>query len=684
METIKYTGKLRRYFRAPMYMILFFIVGDVFVFFQSKKASVIIAIGIVIYALLIHWFYRVCEVRLSEEIINFATHYGTVQKELLDKFQLPYALLDCSGKVLWLNEEFASISGCEKHYNRSITAIFSQITQGKIEEAIDGNLDITFDFGERTYLASLQKLSFDMQDDLDSEITLEVDKKNSMLALLLYDQTELQHYKKENSDQKQVVAMVHIDNYEEVFDSIDEVKKSLLTAVVDRKVNRYFQDANAIVRKMYRDKYLVLFEHRYLEKYEKDRFSLLEDIKSTRAGNELEMTLSIGIGYGGENYRTNADYARAAIDLALGRGGSQAVIKNKEDVSYYGVKGKEIEKNTRVKARVKAQALREIMETRDNIMIMGHPIADVDSFGAAIGVFCAAREIQKNAKIVLNTVTSSLRPLVEYFTVENGYPEGMFITSEEAIKLADSNTLVIVVDTNRPSYTDCPQLLEISNSVVVFDHHRQGSEQVLNPMLSYIEPYASSACEMIAEVLQYFTEKVNLKANEADCIYAGILIDTNNYMTKTGVRTFEAAAYLRRCGAEVTRVRKLLREDMSAYKARAEIIRHAQVYRDWFAISICEAGKLESPTVVGAKASNELLNIVGIKASFVLTEYQNKIYVSSRSIDEIDVQLIMERLGGGGHTNVAGAQIEGESVEMVKARIQNIIDEMIEEGEIQL
>jgi c-di-AMP phosphodiesterase-like protein len=398
----------------------------------------------------------------------------------------------------------------------------------------------------------------------------------------------------------------------------------------------------------------------------------------------MELTLSIGIGVGGSTYGQNAEFARAAIDLALGRGGSQVVVKNNSDVSYYGIRGKEIEKNTRVKARMKAQALREIMETKDQVIIMGHAIADVDSFGAAIGLFCAARDLGKSVRIVLNTITSSLRPLVELFTQEGDYPEDMFITSEEALDLVGGRTLVIVVDTNRPTYTDCPQLLDRTKSIVVFDHHRQGNQQVANPVLSYIEPYASSSCEMIAEVLQYFSEKIQLKANEADCLYAGILIDTNNFMTKTGVRTFEAAAYLRRCGAEVTRVRKLLREDMSAYKARAEVVRNAEVYRGLFAISVCESQQLESPTVVGAKAANELLNIVGIKASFVLTEYQNKIFVSSRSIDEIDVQLIMERLGGGGHLNMAGAQVEGSTIDEVRRKIQDILDIMIEEGEIRL
>ena len=397
----------------------------------------------------------------------------------------------------------------------------------------------------------------------------------------------------------------------------------------------------------------------------------------------MAVTLSIGIGVGGDTYNQNYEYSRMAIDLALGRGGDQVVVKEGENVVYYGGNSKQVEKNTRVKARVKAHALREIIESREHVMIMGHSISDTDAFGAAIGIYCAARVLGKKAQIVLDQVTSSLRPLKEGFTTEKGYPPDMFVSSERALELTDYNTLVMVVDVNRPSHTECPGLLKRTDSIVVFDHHRQSSEVISNPVLSYIEPYASSTCEMVAEVLQYFTENIKLAPHEADCIYAGILIDTSNFMTKTGVRTFEAAAYLKRCGAEVTRVRKMLRNDMDAYKARAEVVRHAEVYRGAFAISICPADKIESPTIVGAQAADELLNIVGIKASFVLTEYQGKIYVSSRSIDEINVQLIMERMGGGGHLNVAGAQLTGCTISEAKHAIMRTIDEMLEEGDIQ-
>ena len=683
METLQFNGKLKRYFQAPLYMIFVFLAGDIGLLFYNIRIGAVTGVFVLLYAAIVLVLYRVIMVRLNEEIIHFATHYGTVQKELLDKIQIPYALLDAGGKILWMNEEFAGVSGKDKHYQKSISTVFREITKESLTKVQQDSFNVQVELNDRVYQASMQKLYFTEMGE-GSQILTTLDKENTLIALLLFDETELVKARRENSDQQMVTALLYIDNYDEAFDSVEEVKRSFVTAMIDRKIGKYFRDADALVRKLEKDKYFIVFQRKYLAAMEENRFSILEEIKSTKVHNDMPVTLSIGIGLSGNSYNQNAEYARAAIDIALGRGGSQAVIKEKDNLSYYGVRGKEIEKNTRVKARVKAQALREMMESRDNVIIMGHSIGDADSFGASVGVYCAARELGKPAQIVLNTVTSSVRPLMECFSEEQGYPEDMFIDSDEAIDRCSNRTLVMVVDTNRPSYTDCPDLLKKSRSVVVFDHHRQGNEVIENPILSYIEPYASSTCEMVAEVLQYFSEKVHLKPQEADSLYAGILIDTNNFMRKTGVRTFEAAAYLRRCGVEVTRVRKLLREDMSAYKARAEIVRHAQVYRGAFAIAVSEESNVESPTVVGAQAANELLNIVGIKASFVLTEYQNKVYISSRSIDEIDVQLIMERLGGGGHLNVAGAQIENSSLAEVKRKLQDTIDILIDEGEIKI
>ncbi len=678
---IKLKGKLRRYLNWPLYLTIVLILMDVAMYAQDIQMGAEFSGFIVLYVIIVLISNRRNRPLLINELVNFVTQYGTVQKQLLNDFEIPYALLDYNSRFLWMNEKFTEITGKDKNYHKSVTTVFPSLTKDILQksEAV-GSINVMLD--DRNYRISMKRIYFDSV-TRDSAIVAINDTDEYLTAIYLFDETELNRYIRENEEQKLVAGLIYIDNYEEALDSIEDVKRSLLIALVDRKVNKYFTEIDALVRKIEKDKYFVVFKYKYLEQLSADKFKLIEDVKSIKVGNEMAITLSIGVGAGGVSYTQNYEYARMGIDLALGRGGDQVVVKEGEEVTYYGGKAKQVERNTRVKARVKAHALREIIESREHVVIMGHTISDVDSLGAAIGVYCAARVLGKKAQIVLNEVTTSLRPLVECFTEEKGYPADLFIKNEEALLITNKNTLVMVVDTNRPSYTECPELLNRTDTICVFDHHRQNSEVIENPVLSYIEPYASSACEMIAEVLQYFSENIKLEPSEADCIYAGILIDTNNFMTKTGVRTFEAAAYLRRAGAEVTRVRKMLRNDMAAYKARAEAVRHAEVYRGAFAISVCPADNIESPTIVGAQAANELLNIVGIKASFVLTEYQGKIYISSRSIDEINVQLIMERVGGGGHLNVAGAQLTNCTIQEAKRMIQDTIDEMIKEGDIQ-
>lgn len=677
---IKLKGHLRSYMYWPLLLAIVLVLLDIPIFFWDRKAGVAVTGFLAVYLVVVTVAYHASKPVLIRGLVNFATQYGTVQKKLLNEFEIPYALLDYNGRILWINERFAALTGKDKNYHKSITTIFPGITKHMIRQ--EGHPEhIRIQWQDYCFRVEMRRLFFEEMTQNSAIVSME-ETEQYLTAIYLFDETELNHFIQENEEQKLVAALVYIDNYEEALNSIEEVKRSLLVALVDRRVNKYFAQVDALIRKTEKDKYFIVFRKKYLSQLQEDKFSLIEDVKMVKVGNEMSVTLSIGIGSTGDTYNKNYEYARMAIDQALGRGGDQAVLKEGEQITYYGGNTKQVEKNTRVKARVKAHALREIIESRERVMIMGHHIADADSFGAAIGIYCAARVLGKKAQIVINEVTSSLRPLKECFTEEKGYPEDMFISGERALELADYGTLVMVVDTNRPSYTECPELLKKTDSIVVFDHHRQGSEIIKNPILSYIEPYASSACEMVAEVLQYFTENIKLGAGEADCIYAGILIDTSNFMIKTGVRTFEAAAYLRRCGAEVTRVRKMLRNDMSAYKARAEVVRHAQVYHGAFAISICPADKIESPTIVGAQAADELLNIVGIKASFVLTEYQGKIFVSARSIDEINVQKIMERLGGGGHLNTAGVQLKDCTILQAKRIIETTLDEMLEKGDI--
>lgn len=687
-----FQGPLKNYMSLPLLLTVPIILLNIPLYSIDKKAGICVSIFAAVYFVAMLGIYIMYRSRIRKEVVNFATQYGTVQKKLLDKFEIPYALIEDNSKILWMNEAFAQITEKDKRYHKSITSIFPAVTRELLEKE-EKEQNIRIEWKDRIYRASVSRLYFHVEGAEETEVMEHVDeglaaaeaKDQYLTSLYLFDETELNRHIQENREQQLVSVLVYIDNYEEALESIEEVKRSLLVALVDRKVSKYFSERDCIIKKLEKDKYFVVFRYKYLEDLIKDKFSILEAVKTIKVGNEMAVTLSIGVGVSNANYNQKYEFSRMAIDLALGRGGDQVVIKEGENITYFGGKTRQVEKMTRVKARVKAHALRELFASREQVFIMGHSISDMDAFGAAIGIYCAAQVMGKEAHIVLNEVTSSLRPMKECFSEEKGYPEDMFIRSERAIEMVKSSSVLVVVDTNRPNYTECPEILRQSKNIVVFDHHRQSSDVIENAVLSYIETYASSTCEMVAEMLQYFNENIHLKPNEADSIYAGILIDTNNFMTKTGVRTFEAAAYLRRCGAEVTRVRKLLRDDMAAYKARAEAVRHAEVYKGAFAISICPADpRVESPTIAGAQAANELLNIVGIKASFVLTEYNEKIYISSRSIDEINVQLIMERMGGGGHLNVAGAQLKDCSVYEAKRKIQDTLDLMLEEGDLEV
>ena len=673
-KKVKLKGRLNMYMRWPVLLSALLLVATVLMYLVDYRAGLLMTACFVLYvaAAIVIYFYL--KPSIVDELVNFAIEFAQVQHNLIHDLEIPYAILDETGKLLWANSCMKEIMG-EFIDMKNIRTLIPDIKQEMFPDDEEEKKYAHIRYKERYYKAEIMKVCID-DFAMENKVVEMQPEAYQLFAFYLFDEKEIQN-------QKLICGIILVDNYEEALNSTEEVRRSLLSALVERKITKYMQNYDAIVNKMEKDKYMFVIRQKYLPVLQSSKFALLDEVREINIGNEMSVTLCIGLGVNAASYAQALDWARHAIDLALGRGGDQAVVKEKDKISYYGGKTKQVEKSTRVRARVKAHALRQVIEGKEQVAIMGHKIGDLDSFGAAIGVYRAARSLNKKAFIVINDITTSVRPVIDHFMDNPEYDSDMFVTSETARGIVNMNTAMVVVDVNTSERTEGPELLNLTKTIVVIDHHRQSGNSIENPVLSYVEPYASSACEMIAEVLQYFSENIKLEPHEADCIYAGILIDTNNFMTKTGVRTFEAAAYLRRAGAEVTRVRKMLRNDMAAYKARAEAVRHAEVYRGAFAISVCPADNVESPTIVGAQAANELLNIVGIKASFVLTEYQGKIYVSSRSIDEINVQLIMERLGGGGHLNVAGAQLTDCSVLQAKHIIQDTIDEMLKEGDIE-
>lgn len=681
-KRVKLKGRIKTYIQFSIYLGVLLLALDAAMFMIDLRAGALLTGYLVIYFAITLSRYFCNKPIIMNELVSFATEYGQIQRKLLRDLDLPYALLDDAGKVVWTNTAFEAVVHQPKGYNKSLTALFPTITRDRLPD--DSGVDeaqYELEYEGNEYVAKFKKISLKEMAEHSDMIDAK-DYNGYLIAVYLYDETALHIALQEVDDQSLAVGMIYLDNYEEALESVESVRRSLLIALIERKINKYISGFDGICKKLEKDKYLVIMRKKAIAQLQESRFDLLEDVKTVNIGNEMAVTISIGVGLDGLSYAQNYEFARNAIDLALGRGGDQAVIKTPESITYYGGKSQQVEKNTRVKARVKAHALREIITSKDQVLVMGHRMADVDSFGAAVGIYRIAQTLGRKAHIVLNEAPAAISSMVELFKNNPEYEEDMIIGNARAIEVASSNSVLVVVDVNKPSITECPDLLRFCKSVVVLDHHRQGTETIENATLSYVEPYASSSCEMVSEILQYTYDNIKIHTEEADCLYSGIMIDTNNFMTKTGVRTFEAAAFLRRNGADVTRVRKLFRADAQEYKAKADAVSQAEIYKQYFAISVCTPDDLPSPTVIGAQAANELLNIRGVKASFVLTDYQGKIYISARSIDEVNVQIIMERMGGGGHMNTAACQMEGTGLIEAIGALKQTIDTMLENHEI--
>lgn len=680
-QRVKIKGQLRLYMQWPAIMAILLICMNGWIYRVDKRAGILMSLFLLIYIVMIAILYLYTKSLVVKDLVQFAAQYGIVQNTLLKELAVPYAILLDDGRVVWMNNQFRDTLGMDLKAGVYIGKYMPELNTSIFPQEENDIVQMDVYYRECEYQAELRKVS--IEGFSETERLMEMpEEKEYFIAVYLQDVTELNRCIRESEEQRLVAGLIYIDNYDELVDSVEEVRQSLLVALVERKITQYIARGNGIVKKMEADKYFFAVQKQYFKQFEADKFSLLEDVKSVNIGNDIPPTLSIGMGLSPESYSQSYNYSRVAIDLALARGGDQAVIKEGGGITYYGGKQEQTSKKTRVKARVKAEALRELITVKDRIFVMGHKFTDADSFGAAIGIYRAAEALKKRVYIIINEVSASLKPLYSSYANNPDYPQDLFLTSSEAIEMADENSMVIVVDTNRPQMTECEELLEISKTIVVLDHHRQSSDNIENALLSYIEPYASSSCEMVAEVLQYIEDDIRIPKLEASSLYAGIMIDTNNFVSRTGVRTFEAAAFLRRSGADITLVRKMFRDDMESYQAKAKIISSVEVYCEKFAIAQGQDLQIESPTIIGAQAANELLDINAIKASFVLTTYNGRIYISARSIDEVNVQIIMERLGGGGHMNASGAQFNHTDMGRALGDLKRVIDEMVEGGDI--
>lgn len=701
------------YLQMPLYVIALFVLCDIWMLTVSVVAGIVGIIFTAVYSVVVIVLYISSRVSSEAAYANRAMENGRVQKDLIREFPIPYAILDKTGRLAWVNDEFAHITNTSKRKLMRLTAM--QVFEGLTHEMILGECDepvhADIEYDGKEYRVEIKNIRVNPDGPVDSAQEQETseheeemenlpvtedqpqEKKTikrkkhtgvtNFTAMYLFDMTERNKLAKENEEQKLVTGLIYIDNYDEIFDDLEEVRHSLLVALVDRKINKYMANVDAIVRSFEKDKYMFVMPKKYLPQLQENKFALLDEVKAINIGNDLPLTLSISLGTEYKSFIEDFEAARSAMELALGRGGDQVVLKSNDKITYYGGRSQGTEKSTRVKARVKTLAFKELLETKEKVIIMAHKNPDMDAFGSAIGVYRMVNSMNKEAHIVINEVSSAISPIYGNFTANSIYGDDMIINNEQAIEMINADTMLVVVDVNNPSLTECEELISYAKTVVVFDHHRQTKDVIANATLSYVEPFASSACEMIAEMLQYMDEKIKLRPSEADAMYAGILIDTDNFLTKTGVRTFEAAAYLRRSGADVMRVRKMFRSDIDSYRQKADGVRNAEMVLGMFAVSVFEPKEgPESPIVLTAKVANEMLNIAGVRASFVIAQLGDDVKISARSIDDVNVQIIMERMGGGGHANIAAAQFKNTTKEEVKEQLVNLLEEMYKEGDI--
>ncbi len=608
---------------------------------------------------------------ISEQLQDLTLTVDSAAKSSLINSPFPLLILETNGNIVWKSSkfvtEFADID-MDNYIDDLIIDIKDEIekSDNKKRKSVIRQIQI----GKKTYT---------VQGEFAKSKKYERKKSPEYMMILYFiDETEKVKLKQENEDKKICVGIIMIDNYEEVTQRVDAEQKTQLMAKVESTIYDWVNETNGILVKADRDTYVYVFEQKNLEKIKEEKFAILDSIKNLVRKDKIQLTLSIAISNEGDTERDVYKSASAAMDVILGRGGDQAVIRQNGKYLFFGGKVEEVEKRTKVKARIVAHALEELIKENDKIMIMGHTNPDIDAIGSALGVYRIAKTLGKDARIVANVETPSIKDLYE--SIKDQYQE-VFISSETALAQVDSGTLVVVVDTHKKTYVESPELLAKTNKIVVIDHHRRSADFIDNSILTFQEVYASSAAELVTEIIQYTQNEVELSEVEAEALYAGVMMDTKNFTFKTGVRTFEAAAYLRRCGVDIIKVKKWFQSDLESYNTISEIVRKAEIVRDSIGISIYDVQEKET-SLICAKAADELLTIGNITASFVLGLMEDgKVCISGRSIGDVNVQMILEKLGGGGHITLAGAQLENVTIDEAKQELISKINEYFEEKE---
>ncbi len=668
-------GLLNTYLNWPIIVAIYLLVVLIIVYIMDANIGAFLLLFYAPYLLFAIYLKVIKYNNLNGAIVKLAENLSNRQRIYFSKIDLPHALLDTDGRIIWGNDRFLDISNLTV-VGRNISETFKDLNKNIISNIGNERINLLTALDGKKYKIHLRMV--DLNELGGEEVKRLYTGTAKVIMIYLYDETEYYQLKQKYDDNKQVTGFIYIDNYYEISENMEDSKSAMLIAMVDRKLTRYISFNSGIIKKLEKDKYFFVTTKADLEDMMKDKFSILEQTKEILNVENLPLTLSIGIGYEGQSIEKNHELARLAIDMALGRGGDQVVVKKGDETIYFGGKSASSISNARVRARVKATSFSETLDTKDRVLVMGHKNGDFDSFGACIGVYLMAKQKNKEAHIVINSLTKAVEEMKQKLMTSDTYDKSMFITGDEAMALADESTLLVMVDHNTNKISDEPRLFDKGLDLVLFDHHRISDVSVSDMILSYLDAGASSTCELIAEIMIYFNDRIKIKPTEADIMLAGIMIDTSYFTFQTSAKTFDAAAFLRKSGADSDRVRKILRVDFEFEKLKNGVISNAINYKDGFAIAVLDAHNANiEESVAKAEIANELINIKGIKASIVITKSGERKYaISSRSIDEVNVQVLMEKLGGGGHRSSAGAEVTAESFEEVIEKVKNAIDEL--------
>ena len=658
--------------RTKIYLVIIFILLVVICILKP----IMIIPSIILFILIIGYTYFANNKRkseISQHLQDLTLNVNAAAKNSLIHSPFPLIILETDGNIIWRSTRYVS-----EFANEDMSVYI-----GNLLDSINKKIEIQKDDKDKNIIENIKIGNNDYKVLGEFIKSGTISKKNQsdkyMMILYFIDETEENKLRREYENSKNCIGIIMIDNYEETMLQLDAEERPGVIAEIEKSIYEWANRIDGILIKADRDRFVYIFDYKYLEKIKEDKFSILDTIKDITINNKVQVTLSIAISNDGETNKEKYKTAGAAMDVILGRGGDQATIRENEKYQFYGGRTTEFEKRTKVKARIVAHALEELIKESEQIMIMGHKNPDIDAIGSALGIYRLAKSLDKKANIVASTEGLALKELVQSLSEDEEYKD-VIINKEVAENQITPDTLLVVVDTNKTDYVEMPELLDKTGKIAIIDHHRRSTEFIKDSILTFHEVYASSAAELVTEVLQYTEVQPKLTTLEAEALYAGIMMDTKNFTFKTGVRTFEAAAYLRRYGIDIIKVKKWFQTDLETYKKIMNIIDRTEVVKDIIGISTYVSEDKDAG-IVCAKAADELLTIGNITTSFVLGTTETGISISGRYVGEINVQLILEKMGGGGHSTVAGAQVQGKSIDEVKQELIQRIDEYFEETE---